>query len=383
MSSLKPTIDPVAPPLDWARATFDIERACTIGIEEELMLLDPVTLDLAPCAPEALAATGEDERFKLELVASQIESVTPPMRTVSAAAGALRGARRDLRSALDGTTLVAGAGMHPFTAALGALNDGPRYVALGEEFASVARRQLVFGLHVHVAVSGAARAIAVHDALRSHLPELAALGANAPFHVGRDSGLASVRPTIMGALPRQGIPPALRSWEAFADALQWGASAGALPDPRRWWWELRLHPIHGTIEVRVADTQTTVGETAAIAALIHALTATLADRFDASERLPVAPSWRIAENRWWAARDGLDARLADLWTGERRPVRERLHALLDDVAPAGQRLRCAAQLDDARALVNGPGGARRQREVAADDGLSGLVEWLSGRLLSG
>lgn len=384
MSPREPTIGPAAPPLDAVRlrAVFDAERACTIGLEEELMLLDPVTLDLAPRAPEALAATGGDERFKLELVAAQIESVTSPARTVAAAADALRVARRDLHAALEGVALVAGAGMHPFATALGELNEGPRYEALGEEFASVARRQLVFGLHVHVAVSGAARAIAVHDALRSYLPELAALGANAPFHDGRDSGLASVRPTIAVALPRQGVPPALRNWEEFASALSWGANAGALPDARRWWWELRLHPIHGTIEVRVVDTQTTVRETAAIAAIIHALTLTLADRFDAGERLPVAPSWRIAENRWWAARYGLDARLADLRTGERTPVRERLHALLTEVAPAAQRVGCAAEHDDARALVDGPGGAERQRGVAGTVGLRGLVGWLAERLLS-
>ena len=345
------------------------------------MLLDPVTLDLAPCAREALAATGADERFKLELVAAQIESVTAPVRSVAAAAVALRDARRDLVSALQGAALLAGAGVHPFAAALAELNDGPRYEALAAEFASIARRQLVFGLHVHVAVNGAARAVAVHDALRSHLPELAALGANAPFHDGRDSGLASVRPTITGALPRQGIPPALHSWDAFVAALSWATSAGALPDVRRWWWELRLHPLHGTIEVRVADTQTTVGETAAIAALMHALVATLAQRFDAGERLPVAPSWRIAENRWWAARDGLDARLADLRTGERTPVRERLHVLLDEVAPAAQRLRCSAELEGARALVDGLGGAGRQREVAERHGLRGLVAWLADRLL--
>ena len=381
----EPTNDPAALPLDraWLRATFDIERPCTIGLEEELMLLDPATLDLAPCASEAIAAMGGDKRFKLELVAAQIESVTVPVQTVSRAAAALSAARRDLQAALQDTTLVAGAGMHPFADPLGELNDGLRYEALSEEFASVARRQLVFGLHVHVAVSGAARAIAVHDALRSYLPEIAALGANAPFYDGRDSGLASVRPTIVTALPRQGIPPALRSWDAFLAALSWAANAGALPDPRRWWWDLRLHPIHGTIEVRVLDTQTTVSETAAIAALVHALVATLAERFDAGEYLPVAPTWRIAENRWWATRDGLDARLADLLTGERTAVRERLHALLDEVAPAAQRLGCAAELDDARALVDGRGGAGHQREVAQSDGLGGLVAWLADQLLFG
>jgi glutamate---cysteine ligase / carboxylate-amine ligase len=382
MSTREPTIDPSAPPAATAarRAAFDAPRPCTVGVEEELMLLHPQTLDLLPRARAALDALGGDARFKLELPAAQLEIVTAPVPTVGEAAGALRDARRDLAAALRGTALVAGAGAHPFAAALGELNEGRRYEGLRDEFASVARRQLVFGLHVHVAVHGADRAVAVHDALRSYLPDLAALGANAPFHEGRDTGLASVRPTISGMLPRQGVPPALGSWEAFEEALRWGARAGALPDVRRWWWELRLHPLLGTIEVRVVDTQTTVAETAAVAALVHALVAWLAERHAAGERLAVAPTWRIAENRWWAARDGIDARLADPQTGERAPVRDRLGRLLDELTPTARRLRCAAELDAAGELLAADGGARRQR-AAATAGLQGLVGWLAERLL--
>lgn len=383
MSTREPTIDPCdAPPAAAElRAVFDSPRPCTIGLEEELMLLDPETLDLVPGARRVLKALRDDPRFKLELPAAQLESVTLPAQTVAEAAGALRVARGDLHDALAGHALVAAAGTHPFAAALGELNDGPRYEALGAEFASVARRQLVCGLHVHVAVAGAEHAIAVHDALRSYLPDLAALGANAPFYEGRDTGLASVRPTISGMLPRQGVPPALGSWEAFEEALRWGARSGALPDVRRWWWELRLHPLLGTIEVRVIDTQTTAAETAAVAAVIHALVVMLAERRSAGEPLTVAPTWRIAENRWWAARDGLDAQLADLETGERAPVRERLGRLLDEIGPTGERLGCGAELDLARSLVSGAGGAGRQRAAAAGGGLDGLVAWLAGRFL--
>jgi carboxylate-amine ligase len=384
MTVREPTTDLPAPEpaAVGARAAFESLRPCTVGVEEELMLLHPRTLDLEPCAGHALAELGGDERFKLELPAAQLESVCRPVATVGDAAARLRAARCDLAAALDGRALVAGAGTHPFARALGELNEGPRYEGLAAEFASIARRQLVFGLHVHVAVGGADRAVAVHDALRSHLPDLAALGANAPFHEGRDSGLASVRPTICGMLPRQGVPPALGSWEGFEAALRWGATAGALPDPRRWWWELRLHPVFGTIEVRVADTQTTIVETAALAAVVHALVASLAARHAAGERLPVAPTWRIVENRWWAARDGLDARLADLETGVREPVRERLARLLDELAEPAQQLGCAAELELARELLGGDGGAGNQRAAAATaGGLEGLVTWLTGRLL--
>ena len=380
----EPTIDIPVPALDGPslRDVFDAPRAPTIGVEEELMLLHPSTLDLAPRGEQALAALAGDARFKPELIAAQIETVTPPRRTVGDAAGVLRSARRDLVAALEGRALVAGAGMHPFTAALGELHGAQRYNELATEFASIARRQLVFGLHVHVAVGGADRAVAVHDALRSYLPDLAGLAANAPFHEGRDSGLASVRPTISAMLPRQGVPPSLGSWDAFEAALSWGEDAGILPARRRWWWELRLHPTFGTIEVRVGDTQTMVDETAAYAAVVHCLVMWLAARAAAGEELPVAPTWRIAENRWWAARHGLDASFADLVTGEREPLRARLERLFDELAPVAAQLGCEAELEHARALAGGPGGAARQRAVAERDGLEGLVAWLADRFLA-
>lgn len=364
------------------RDVFDTARPQMVGLEEELMLLDPRTLDLTPCAREALVALGGDLRFKPELPAAQIENVTVPRRTISRAAGDLRAARGDLAAVLEGRALIAAAGAHPFADALGELNRGVRYEELGAEFASIARRQLVFGLHVHVTVCGSQLAVRVHDALRSYLPELAALAANAPFHEARDSGLASVRPRIAAMLPRQGVPPALGGWEEFEDALRWGASAGALPDARRWWWELRLHPTFGTIEVRVADAQTTVGETAAVAAVVHALVTWLAQRAQDGEALPVAPTWRIAENSFAAGRDGLDADFADLVTGEREPVRERLQRLLDELAPVAAGLGSATELEHARAIAAGLGGAARQRAEAARGGLEGLVAWLAGRALA-
>jgi carboxylate-amine ligase len=381
--TIEPTIDGfIALGSGLSRAVFDAPRRALVGLEEELMLLDPRTLDLAPCVEQALAALGADTRFKPELPAAQIESVTMPRASVGAAAADLWAARRDLTAALDGRALVAAAGVHPFAAALGELNTaGGRYVDLGQQYASIARRQLVFGVHVHVTVADADVAVTVHDALRSYLPELAALTANAPFHEGRDSGLASIRPRIAAMLPRQGVPPALGSWPAFERALRWGERAGTLPDARRWWWDMRLHPTFGTIEVRLADAQTTVAETAAYAAVVQALVTWLARRAEDGERLAVAPTWRIAENGFSAARDGLDAHVADLVTGDCEPVRERLERLLDELAPVAAGLGCSGELEHARALVAGPGAAARQRAAAARGGLDGLVAWLADRLL--
>ncbi|MBX5443089.1 MAG: YbdK family carboxylate-amine ligase [Solirubrobacteraceae bacterium] len=355
-----------APDAAALRAAFAAPAPPTVGLEEELMLLDAATLDLAPRAPELLERLGGDPRFTLELPAAQVEIVLPPARTAGEAARALRAARADLAAAAAGLGLrPAGAGLHPFAAAEGPLNPGARYEATAREYGRVARRQLVFALQVHVAIRGADRALAVHNALRTHLPALAALAANAPFHDGRDTGMASMRPLVSQQLPRQGVPPALPSWEAYADALAFVAAGTG-----RWWWELRPHPEHGTLELRVADAQATVAEAAAVAAVAHALAVWLAERHDAGERLPVHDAWRIEENRWSACRWGVEGELRDLDAGG-RPVRTRdaLHALLDALEPVAVRLGCAGELAGARALVE-RNGALRVREAAGGDPLA-------------
>lgn len=352
----------------------------TVGIEEELMLLDAEKFDLAPRASEVLAGLEGDPRFKSELPAAQLELISDPCPTVGEAVRQVRAAREDLASAAA-PLLLAGAGTHPFAAADGELSDDPQYEFTRDEFGPVASRQLVFGLHVHVKVAGPARALAVYNALRSHLPEIAALAANAPFHAGADTGFASIRPKLSELLPRQGVPPALESIAELAEALRFGRTGGTYPSPRQWWWELRLHPVLGTIELRVPDQQSTVGHTAAIAAVAHSLVVLLAQRHDAGERLAVHPSWKIAENRWSAARHGLDGTLADLDSGEPWPTRERVLDLIDSLRPTAQGLGCADELQ-AAALLAGENGAERQRAVASRGGLDGVARDLADRFLA-
>src|SRR5205823_14220458 len=158
----------------------------------------------------------------------------------------LAAARRDAAQAAQGLAVLAGAGLHPFAAAEGPVNPGERYEQLVEEYGTVARRQLVFALQVNIAVGGAERTIAVYNAMRAQLPELAALAANAPFHEGRDPGFASFRPVVAGMLPRQGMPPRIESWEEWAEDLRWGERARRVPSPSQWWFELRPHPGCGT-----------------------------------------------------------------------------------------------------------------------------------------
>ncbi len=363
------------------RAAFDAHDAHTVGVEEELMLLDPETLDLAPVGGEVLARVGDDGPFKLELPASQLEIVTRASADAGDIAAQLTDSRRWLAEAAAGLALPAGAGLHPFAAAEGELNPGERYDRTRRLYGPVAARQLLCALQVHVAVGGADRALAVHNALRSYLPELAALAANAPFYEGRDTGLASARPKVAELLPRQGVPPAMPSWEAFADALSWGARAGTVADARSWWWELRPNPTFGTLEVRVPDAQTTVADAVAMVAVVHSLTARLAERHDAGDLPPAHPTWRIEENRWAACHLGVEGELADLDTGERVPTRDRLGGLLRELEPGAAAQGAAGEFAGAWRLLE-HGGAAAQRDAARDGGPVAVARDLAARFLA-
>lgn len=365
---------PPSPTADDLRARFDAPSQLTVGVEEELLLLDPGTLTPTPRASEVLQTAGAGN-LKLELPAAQVEIVTQPATRVDAVTAQLREARRSLVEACADLARPVGVGAPPLGSGEGALNPGARYERIAAEYGVAARRQLVCGLQVHVAVPGAGAALAVYNALRSHLPDVAALAANAPYHAGEDTGLASIRPTICTALPRQGVPPALPSWEAFADALRWGRVAGRVPDARQWWWEVRPNPRFATLEVRVPDAQATVEDAGAVTAVVYTLVAALAARHGAGDALPVHPSWRIAENRWSAVRHGVEGEMANLDTGERQPTRERLLRLLDEVEPAAAGQGTEHELAHARNLVERNGAIRQRRAAAhAREAAAWLVE---------
>lgn len=334
------------------RARFDEPSALTVGLEEEVMVLDGVTLDLVPVGHE-LAAEAGSALVKPELVASQAEIATPPCADVAEAVAHLAEGRRRLADAAAARGLrLAAAAVHPFAASEGQLTPGERYERIAAEYAFSARRQLCAALQVHVAVRPAQRAIEVHDALRSHLPEIVALSACGPYYAGVDTGLASARPQICRQLPRQGVPPALGSFDRYAEALAWAR------DPSVWWWELRPHPVFGTLEVRVPDVQATLADAAAVAGFVHALVRWLADR----EALEVHETWRIEENRWSAVRHGVAGTMRDLVTGEPEPTAQRLGRLMDAVEAA-----TAVDLAPARALLADGGPAARLRAAAGGD----------------
>src|SRR3954451_9810629 len=344
------------------RAIFDAPGPLTVAVEDELMLLDPESFDLVPRGPEVLEALGEDPRFKLELPASQLEIVLPPLDGADQAARALAEARALLTRRAAPFARPAALALHPFAATEGPLNVGERYARIERRYGAVARRQLLCALQVHVAVRGADRALAVHDALRSHLPALAALAAAAPFHGDRDTGFASYRPHVADLLPRHGIPPALGSWEAYAAELR------ALPEPGQWWWDVRPHPLHGTLEIRVADAQASVADAEAIIAVVHALVAWLTARHDAVDLPPVAPTAPLAAERESAARDGLASRAG-----------ERAGALLEELGPVAAGLGGTPGLERARAILAAGGAPVWHRAVAEQAGIRGLTREIADR----
>jgi glutamate---cysteine ligase / carboxylate-amine ligase len=383
--SLVEWVEPEPPPA-WAstpartlaecREPFERhEDALTLGLEEEVMLLDPSTLELSPSVEAALQLLHGDPRFVRELRSAQLEIVTRPAPDVHRVACDLAQARLTLAERLEPGLRFAAAGTHPWSTDWGDLPEGERYEAIAIEYPSAPEQALPCGMHVHVAVPGADRALAVYNALRSYLPELAALAANAPFFEGADTGLASVRPGLMRGMLRVGVPPAFATWDDLASYVSWGRRGGLFPDASHLWWLLRLHLSLGTLELRVFDAQTRVQDAVAIAGVCQALVADLARRHDAGERLTVHDTHRIAENDWRANRYGVRGFLVDLDTGRRVPTRERLAALLERLGPAAEPLGAGDALLAAATLV-ADAGADRQRYVAAEQGLDGLVGWL-------
>jgi glutamate---cysteine ligase / carboxylate-amine ligase len=357
------------------REQFDDAGSFTLGVEEELMLIDPETFDLAPAAERILALTEGDPRFAREVRQAQLEIVTPVCATVARCCEELRSARALLVERLAGEVRLAAAGTHPLSIDWGAAADDARYRALLKEYSLLAVQGAPCGLHIHVAVGGADRTLAVFNAARSFLPEIGALAANSPYLAGVETGLCSIRPKLMEVTPRTGVPPAFSTWDELAQFVSWGCEGGLFPDSSYIWWDLRPHPQHGTLELRIADAQSRLADVGAIVALFQSLIAHLADRWDAGEPLPVHRSHRIRENAWRGLRYGVRGLLVDLDSGRPSPTRERLAALFEELTPTARRLGCDDELLAGQALLAG-NGADRQRYVASTRGLGQLVPWL-------
>jgi carboxylate-amine ligase len=360
---------------------FERDTPFTVGAEEELMLVDPDSWKLVPAVDAVLARTDGDARFMRELRESQIEIVTPVVGNAQALGIALAAARLDLARRAVPEARISASGTHPWDDDWGEIAIGERYRQIAHEFPWAAAGSLPCGLHVHVAVPGAERALAIYNAVRSYLPELAALSANSPYLAGKDTGLASSRRTLNDAFHRTGIPPAFEDWEAFTGFVRWGQIGGVFPDAKFLWWDIRPHTAFGTLELRVADAQTRVQDTVAIVAVFQSLVASLSDEYDRRGRLDAHPTERIAENAYRAVRYGVRGWMVDLDNGVRETTRNRIRRMLDRIEATASTLGNYAALLHARSLV-ADNGAERQRYVvehAGDTagGLRELVEWLA------
>jgi carboxylate-amine ligase len=358
----------------------------TLGVEEELQLVSAESFELTSRYAEVFGeAARSDERIKAELLQSTVEVATKPARSVGEAiaeAGELR--RRAHSEAEASGVAVISAGTHPFSRYEHQdVTEEPRYADLVESLQWAVARQLIFGLHVHVGLESAQQAIAVANALRTWLPELLAASANSPFWHGRDTGLGSTRSKVFDTMPRSGIPPAFASFEEFELLVDRGVRTGSWDDYTFIWWDLRPHPRLGTIEIRICDAQTRLENTAVLIALVQSLVATLAERYEREGTLPIQPRPLIEENKWRAARFGLEATLVDLERDEERPARAALRALADLAAPAAKRLGCADELELLEALLERGDGAHEQRAVheAAGGSLLGVAQWLAERTI--
>ncbi len=369
---------------EWAEWRFSGEEF-TVGIEEEVMLLDPVSWALEhgfdriqPHLSEGLQGmlSAETHRAVAELESSA-------HATVAEAAGELAELRSRLASELAAAGVAAaGAGAHPFsTWEETEVSRGRRYRYVQETMRELARREPTYALHVHVAVADPERAAAAANRMRAHLPVLLALSANSPFWQGRDSGMASARTPIFQAFPRVGIPRQIGSYRDYVERLDALIASGAFPDPTFVWWDLRLQPRIGTIELRVMDAQTDPERTAALAALCQSLVALEVREGHAPDAL-VEAFEVLEENRFLAARDGVGAELLDPVARRAVPVPELLAGLLEAVAPHGHELGCGSELAAVGGLVSAPADELQRELAGPEHDLRRLVAALSERFSS-
>jgi carboxylate-amine ligase len=336
----------------------------TIGIEEELMLLHEGDLSLAQEIEAILAAVPPDRegQVKPELMQSVLEIATKPCQTVGEAGEELRALRRMLADIAEDRGLkVAASGTHPFARWEDQkIVERPRYKELISELGFIARQELIFGTHVHVAVNGPDRAIYVADGIRLFLPLLLALSANSPFWRSSLTGMMSTRTPVFRAFPRAGVPPHYGTWEIYSNRVEQMMRGGAIEDYTYLWWDVRPHPNLGTVETRIFDQQTTLEHTIALAALTISLAHRMTALHDAEEPLVGFPTELIDDNKVRAALRGMDGTLIDFRRGEQLPAERMADALVRELQDDAAELGCSAELELVDDLLRGRSGAHRQ-----------------------
>jgi carboxylate-amine ligase len=337
----------------------------TLGIEEELMIVDEQTLDLSNSIErllDDLSGVETEGEVKPELMEGVCEIATTPVKNTVQAGNQLRALRRTVNQVAQRQGLAIGsAGTHPF-----ALWEDqrvvarPRYRDLISGLQFVARQEIIFGIHVHVGVDNPDKAIHVTNGMRVHVPLLLALSGNSPFWRGDSTGLDSTRTPIFRAFPRVGIPPRYDDFADWARRIEFMMQSKVIGDYTYLWYDVRPHPNFGTVEIRVMDSQTRVEQTLALAALAQAMVKELCEHYDSGEELSRYPYEMLDENKWLAARHGLSGSLVDLPDRSRVPVPELARRLIARLRPHAEELGSAAEFDGLEDILEKGNGASRQ-----------------------
>lgn len=364
--------------------TFATSARSTVGLEWELMLADQ-TGDLVPRAPEVLAeleAQTALERYTLtgELLTNTVEVTSGIGATVAEAVQDIEDGILALRGATNPRQLeLLCAGSHPFAQWYDQqVTDKTRYHSLIERTQWWGRNMMIWGIHIHVGVEDVDKVFPLIGALSVYLPHLQALSASSPFWAGERTGYASNRALVFQQLPTAGLPWPLTDWAQFEGYLTDMSRTGVIADATEVRWDIRPAPRWGTIEVRACDGMSTLPELAAVAALVQVLVEDFSRRLDAGETLPVLPPWFVRENKWRAARYGLDAEVIVDAAGTERPVRDHVLEVTSGLSDLAAELKCARELAGIDTIVTGGASYERQLRVAEKAGgdLRAVVEHL-------
>jgi len=340
----------------------------TLGIEEELMIVDEETLGLSNSIERLLADLGEiptEGEVKPELMESVCEIATTPVRNTVEAGAQLRSLRQTVNQVAQRHGCAIGsAGTHPFALWEDArVVARPRYRDLISGLQFVARQEIIFGIHVHVGVDDPDKAIHVTNGMRVHAPLLLALSANSPFWRGDSTGLDSTRTPVFRAFPRVGIPPRYDDFADWSRRIEFMMESKAIGDYTYLWYDVRPHPNFGTVEIRVMDCQTHVEQTLALAALVQAMVKELCEHYEEGGQLSRYPYEMLDENKWLAARHGLDGQLVDLPKTDRVPVADLARRLMERLRPHAEELGSGSDFDALEDILDRVNGASRQLVV--------------------
>jgi carboxylate-amine ligase len=374
-------------PIEFANS----ERS-TVGLEWEVALVDRDTGDLVASADTVLSELrGEDgsdhAQITNELLLNTLELVSGAHHTVPEAIADLEGQLAEVRAITDpmGVELIC-SGSHPFGQWYDQqVTDKPRYHKLIDRTQWWGRNMMIWGVHAHVGVETVDKVLPIMNGLLTYLPHLQALSASSPYWGGVDTGYASNRALMFQQLPTAGLPYQLSDWEQFEAYVDDLTVTGIIEDHTEVRWDVRPSPQWGTVEMRACDGASTVGEFAALASLIHCLTEHLSDRLDDGERLQTLQPWYVRENKWRAARYGLDAEIILDSSGHERLVTDDLHDLLDTLAPIARRLGCSEELASIASIIDHGASYQRQLAVAHANGgsLQAVVSALAKELRHG